>query len=63
MFPGAAIMYMLGKDEILRLRREMQQRQGDRFSLRRFHDDLLSHGSIPVSLIGASMRERESVAG
>ena len=56
MFPGAAIMYMLGKDEILRLRREMQQRQGDRFSLRRFHDDLLSYGSIPVSLIGASMR-------
>ena len=63
MFPGAAIMYMLGKDEILRLRREMQQRQGDRFSLRRFHDDLLSYGSIPVSLIGTSMRERESAAG
>ena len=59
MFPGAAVMYMLGKEEILRLRREMQQRQGDRFSLRRFHDDLLSYGSIPVSLIGASMRERE----
>ena len=58
MFPGAPVMYMLGKEEILRLRREMQQRQGDRFSLRRFHNDLLSYGSIPVSLIGASMRER-----
>ena len=63
MFPGAAVMYMLGKEEIRRLRREMEERQGDRFSLRRFHDDLLSYGSIPVSLIGASMRERESDTG
>ena len=63
MFPGTAVMYMLGREEIRRLRREMEERQGDRFSLRRFHDALLSYGSIPVSLIGASMRDRESDTG
>ena len=59
MFPGSAAMYMLGKEGIRGLRREMEERQGNRFTLRRFHDDLLSYGSIPVSLIGASMRERD----
>jgi uncharacterized protein (DUF885 family) len=63
MFPGTAVMYMVGKEEIRRLRREMEERQADRFSLRRFHDDLLSFGSMPVSLIGVSMRERESESG
>ena len=51
MFPGTAIMYWLGSQAILDLRSVLQERRGPQFSLKAFHDDLLSHGSIPVPLI------------
>jgi uncharacterized protein (DUF885 family) len=52
LFPGAACMYLVGWDAIRRLRRELEEREGSAFSLRGFHDMLLSFGSVPVSLIG-----------
>jgi uncharacterized protein (DUF885 family) len=45
-------MYLMGTDLIHRLRRELAGALGEEFSLRRFHDEFLSYGSIPVSLIG-----------
>jgi uncharacterized protein (DUF885 family) len=54
MFPGTALMYLMGNDGILGLRRELAARPG--FSLRGFHDRLLAFGSVPVSLIAAEMR-------
>jgi hypothetical protein len=51
MFPGTALMYWLGADGIHRLRRERERIEGASFSLRRFHDRLLSFGAIPVPLI------------
>jgi uncharacterized protein (DUF885 family) len=60
MFPGAAVMYVLGSDRIHTLRRELSARLGGRFSLRQFHDKLLSYGSIPVALAAAEM-EKESL--
>ncbi len=51
MFPGTALMYWLGTEGIHRIRRERERIDGDTFSLRRFHDRLLSYGSIPVPLI------------
>jgi uncharacterized protein (DUF885 family) len=58
MFPGAALMYLMGADAIHDLRREMKGLQGADFSLRRFHDDFLSYGSVPVSLIAEDMLRR-----
>lgn len=58
MFPGAAVMYLMGRDAIHRLRSEMQAIEGRRFSLRNFHDRFLSHGSIPVTLIAESMTRK-----
>jgi uncharacterized protein DUF885 len=58
MFPGTALMYLVGDDLIHRLRAEMQARQG--FTLRNFHDRLLSYGSLPVALIASEMRARKS---
>ncbi len=55
MFPGAALMYLTGTDLIWQLRRERERAEGDRFNLRRFHDEFLSYGSIPVSLIAEAM--------
>jgi uncharacterized protein (DUF885 family) len=54
MFPGTALMYLLGTDAIQHLRRDMAERPG--FELRSFHDQLLSFGSIPVTLIAEAMR-------
>ncbi len=56
MFPGAAVMYMLGTDAIHRLRRDLSERLGSAFDLRRFHDAFLAHGSVPVSLVADAMR-------
>ena len=50
MFPGTAVMYWLGTHAIHQLRSARLQQLGDRFSLRAFHDELLSFGSIPVAL-------------
>lgn len=54
MFPGAALMYLMGTDRIHRLRRDLAAR-GNGWSLRAFHDRFLAYGSIPVELIAESM--------
>lgn len=55
MFPGAAVMYLIGTDAIQDVRRTLTARGGADFSLRAFHDRFLGYGAIPVSLIAASM--------
>lgn len=62
MFPGAAMMYLLGQDRIVQLRREMARRWGRDFGLRRFHDQFLSYGSIPVALVAEEMERKEDDA-
>jgi hypothetical protein len=51
MFPATAIMYWLGTDGLHRLRAARERSEGTAFSLRRFHDRVLSFGSIPVPLL------------
>ena len=51
MFPATAIMYWLGTEGLHRLRRSRERADGAAFSLRRFHDRVLSFGSIPVPLL------------
>jgi hypothetical protein len=63
MFPGAAVMYLMGTDTIHRLREEMSGIQGSDFSLRAFHDQFLSYGSVPVSLVAADMKRRATHDG
>lgn len=53
MFPATALMYLMGADAIHSLRRTLQARPG--FSLRAFHDRLLSFGSVPVPLVAEAM--------
>lgn len=47
-WPGQAISYAIGQREILRLREQRRQRDGDAFDLKAFHADVL--GSGPVGL-------------
>ena len=62
MFPGAALIYLMGTDGIHKLRKELASRQGNDFTLRTFHDEFLSYGSIPVSLISAEMKRKRDHA-
>lgn len=43
--------YLLGKIQLLELKEVYRRLKGDGFNLKEFHDELLSHGSIPIKLI------------
>jgi uncharacterized protein (DUF885 family) len=43
--PGQGCSYVTGHIEIRRLRKEMQERKGDAFDIRQFHESLLAHGA------------------
>lgn len=61
MFPGAAMIYLIGHDAIQDLRRSQEAEQGEDFDLCAFHDAFLAHGSIPVALVAEKMRARQAV--
>ncbi len=48
-WPGQALAYMTGMREIVALRHELEARDGDRFNLNGFHDELLGHGTLPLA--------------
>ncbi len=49
--PSYVISYMIGFNQIIKLRKEYRQRKGSRFTLRDFHDRLLTQGAMPFRLI------------
>ncbi|MGH7538959.1 MAG: DUF885 domain-containing protein [Gemmatimonadales bacterium] len=49
--PGYQICYGVGRRELLQLRDDCRAARGDAFTLRGFHDAVLSYGGLPVSLI------------
>jgi len=53
--PTQPMSYAVGREAILDLRATMRQRLGAAFDLKRFHDELLSYGSIPIALIAQRM--------
>jgi uncharacterized protein (DUF885 family) len=50
-WPGQALAYKVGQREIEALRREQQQRLGEQFDLRAFHDAVLAHAAVPLSTL------------
>ncbi len=42
---------MTGQREIEGLRRQLEQRDGDRFDLSAFHDEVLGHGTLPLATL------------
>ena len=50
-WPGQATSYMLGMLEITRLRAHAQEKLGERFDIRAFHDRILEDGSVPLPLL------------
>lgn len=50
--PGQACAYKVGQLEILALRRRAQEALGDDFDLAGFHDVVLTHGAVPLAILG-----------
>jgi uncharacterized protein (DUF885 family) len=50
-WPGQALAYMTGRREIERLRTARAALEGDAFDIRRFHDDVLRHGKLPLRIL------------
>lgn len=49
--PGEVSAYAVGKVELLRMRAEAQEAQGDAFDLRQFHAIVLENGSLPLPVL------------
>ncbi len=50
-WPGQALSYKIGHLTIASLRERARRRLGARFSLRGFHDAVLRHGALPLSVL------------
>jgi uncharacterized protein (DUF885 family) len=55
--PTQPMTYIMGKMEILKLRDDFKKAKGKAFNLKKFHDQLLSYGTIPVQMVRERMLE------
>jgi uncharacterized protein (DUF885 family) len=51
--PGQALAYKAGQFELQSLRRRMEERLGDDFDIRAFHDAVLAPGPVTLDMLGA----------
>lgn len=49
--PAQALAYQMGKLKFIELRERAANRLGARFDLRRFHEAVLEHGSLPMAVL------------
>lgn len=54
-WPGQATSYMLGREQIWKLRRNAMNRLGDQFDLAAFHHAILSGGPRPLDILDADI--------
>ena len=50
-YPGQACSYMMGQLKIIELREKAKQALGDRFSLRNYHNVVLTTGVVPLDML------------
>ena len=56
------LYYTLGKLEILKLRADMEAKEGPAFSLQKFHDDFMRQGGAPIKIVRRAMLGDDSPA-
>ncbi len=55
-WPGQALAYKIGELKIRELRARAEKRLKRRFDIRKFHDELLNDGALPLDVLKAKMR-------
>ena len=58
--PSQKISYITGKNQIMRLLGRYRDKQDDAFRLGAFHDQLLSYGTVPLSVVEWQMFDDDS---
>lgn len=53
--PGQALAYKIGALRIRELRDQYQKQLGSKFSLAKFHDEVLNQGCLPLDVLGRKM--------
>ena len=53
--PGQACGYMVGLQQLLKLRGAAQRRLGERFDLRDFNDQVVASGNVPLALLAGRL--------
>jgi uncharacterized protein (DUF885 family) len=54
-YPGQACSYMMGQLKIIELREKAKQALGDRFSLRNYHNVVLTTGVVPLDILARAV--------
>ncbi|MEO6167447.1 MAG: DUF885 domain-containing protein [Chitinophagales bacterium] len=54
--PGQALSYKVGQLKILELRSNAEKELGDKFSIAKFHDEILKDGCLPIAVLEAKMK-------
>ena len=50
-WPGQALAYKMGQLTILKLREEAKLQRGGKFDIKKFHDEILNGGAMPLELL------------
>lgn len=53
--PGQAVVYTVGMRRILELRESAKARLGEKFDLKAFHDVVLGHGTVPLTVLAENV--------
>ncbi len=58
MTPGYALSYLLGKHLILKLRDEVREKMGPKYSEKFFHDTITANGYLPIAKLRETFEQR-----
>lgn len=62
-FDPGYLFYTVGKLEILKLRDDYRKQEGDHFTLKKFHDQVLNYGMPPIRFLREQLLKDKNTWG